>query len=299
MGNVGYQLLMYATNYCGRGNVKVADIGNGNLVQDYNISEEELILYRRSREGLGFNSSGGLIPGRSSNSSSKADGCSEVQSKSCVGQQDTWYWCHYPKYQCMSKYFDQSDQKYSDIHSTAGKDPWVFVGWLDNGSEKEQTMRYTNSETTTNSYSWSFSSTIEIGMTYSLTLKVPAEMDESQSLSFKWSSTMSTSTTNTKTKTWSIDQPVVVPAETTMKITSVVQKTKVAGQYSSEMSLPAWAKLWCNSKVHGHNEWFVDSAEFLGCGRTNRCVIGGPFKGWDGLSMQTTLKQCKLGTRDC
>jgi len=299
--NVGYQFLMYATNYCGRGNVRVADIGNGNLVKYYNISEKELFLYRRSRDRLGlkWNSSGKLIPGYSSNPTSKANDCAETSDNSCVGQPDTWYWCHYPEYRCLSKYFTQDEQKYINVTTDHGRNPWVFEGWLDNDSDKDQTMTYSNKETTTNTFSWSFSNTIKIGMKYSLSIKVPTEMDATESLSFDWDSTMSSSTTKTTSKTWSINQPVVVPANTTIKLTSIIEKVKVSGHYSSEMNFPYWGKFWCEEKVKGHWEWFADSFEFLGCGRTDKCTIGGSFTGWNGIDLQTTIKECKLYSRDC
>lgn len=290
--NLGYTYLLYATDWCGdSGSVRVADIGNGNLISQYNVSEKELASYRvTSRKHQKMSQP---IPG---SGHLKEPGCSETQEKSCVGQEDTWYWCNYPEYRCMSKYVTQLEGNYTDIHVESSSDPWVFEGWLDNDSNQTQTMHYSRTEKTTTTYQWSFTSTVEIGYAYSITIKVPLVMDETESFSFKWTSTDSKSTTKTTDKSWSIIQDVVVPPKSTMKLSTIIKKAKYTGRYNAHMKLPFYAKLWCHGKVHDHYEWFNNASDFLNC---NPCNVGGPFTGWQGVNMQTSLKQCPLYSRDC
>jgi hypothetical protein len=289
--DVGYKFLMYATQKCGKGKVSVADIGNGNLVYQYNISEKELATYRMTSNKRFNDSKPGLRP----DSLNPAD-CSETQEKSCVGRGDTHYWCNYPDHRCMSPYVSQTGGNYTNIKVTSSNDPWVFEGWLDNDSNESQTMHYTRSEKTTTSYQWSFTNTIEIGDTYSLDVKVPVAMDATESTSFTWTSTESTSTTKTTEKSWEISQNVVVAPHSTIKATTIIKKAKYAGNYHANMKLPFYAKLWCVDEVSGHREWFVRAEKFLNC---NPCNVGGSSVGWQGVDMQTSIKQCPLYSRDC
>lgn len=289
--NIGYEFLMFATDFCGNGKVRIADIGNGNLISLYNISEKELIAYRRKS-----NKQQKKIKPIPMPESLNVSSCSETQDKSCVGRGDTWYWCNYPQYRCMSPYVSQKEGNYTNIKVELTNDPWVFEGWLDNDSNETQTMHYSRTEKTTTTSQWTFTNTIEIGVAYSITLKVPLEMDATLSESFKWSSTDSKTTTMSTEESWNIDQDIVVPAHSTIKTTSIIKKAKYTGTYYAQMDLPFFAKLWCEDKVSDHYEWFYSAVDFLNC---NPCNIGGPFVGWHGVNMQTSLKQCSLYSRDC
>lgn len=291
--NLGYQYLIYANNYCGHGKVVVADIGNGNLVSKYNISEKDLAAYRL--ESVKNPNIHKLIP----KPDNLGPDCSETQEKSCVGQGNTWYWCNYPQHRCMSKYASQKEGNYTNIRVQSSDQPWVFQGWLDNDSNETQTMHYSREEKTTTTYSYTFSSTVEIGYTYSITVKVPLEMDETESFSFKWTSTESKSTTKTTEKSWSITQDVVAPPLSTMKLTTVIKKAKYTGTYNAHMELPYNAKLWCKDKVDDHREWFNEAPHFLSSCSGKICNIGGPFLGYQGVNMQTSIKQCPLHSRSC
>jgi len=291
--NLGYKYLTYATNYCGHGKVTVADIGNGNLVSKYNISEKDLATYRlESAKNPTIHQ---LIP----KPENLDPDCSETQDKSCVGQGNTWYWCNYPEYQCMSKYVSQKEGNYTDIRVESSSQPWVFEGWLDNDSNATQTMHYSREEKTTTTYSFTFSNTVEIGYTYSITVHVPLVMDETESFSFKWSSTESKTTTKTTEKSWSIIQDVAAPPMSTMKVTTIVKKAKYTGNYHAHMELPYYAKIWCKDKIDGHYEWFDEATDFLSSCKGKICDVGGPFTGYQGINMQTSIKQCPLHSRDC
>ena len=124
--------------------------------------------------------------------------------------------------------------------------------------------------------------------------------------------TTSSSTANTKTQSQAVSAraPITVPAHSTIKATMTVQKQIVRGKFTATAHFPAtgYAKLWCESQVQGHNEWFVPAADFLpdaypdSCqveGDGVACQIAGDFEGWHGTTITTDFKKCPLKSRDC
>merc|ERR1719219_2667549 len=74
-----------------------------------------------------------------------------------------------------------------------------------------------------------------------------------------------------------------------------VTKEKYSGAWTANIDLPYYAKIWCGDRTHGHYEWFIPAAGFLG---SPPYQGSGVFTGGAGVSMHTTVRKCKLFTKN-
>merc|ERR1712228_902354 len=76
----------------------------------------------------------------------------------------------------------------------------------------------------------------------------------------------------------------------TMKAQLIIRKVIVSGDWTADIEFPNDAKLWCNNKVNGHYEWFIDAGSFLNpaypshC-NGNVCTVTAHFQGWHGVAV--------------
>jgi len=285
-----FAFLQYAQNYCSGGSVKNADIGNGDLASLTRYSSMAPLNMTYSDEPSM------LIPG----DGNEVSGCDEANGDTCQNVGSTYFWCNYQEYLCMSKYASNTNEVYSNIETQTSDNDWVFTQWYDNGLDVAQTSKFTRTETKTDTASWTLSTTVDVGYEYDIEAKVPLAFDETEKFTFKFSTTSSDTETSTSTQSWSAEQDVTVPAKSTVKLTWIITKETVTGDYSADINFPDYAKLWCNDKTNDHYEWFIPADEFLpaaypGTCSGSSCSISGPFTGVKGVGSYVTLQQCDLG----
>lgn len=280
----------FCKSYCGSGGFAMCDIGNGKI---------SLKSLNDTKTGLKPEwVVGAKHPGKSNQTAFSLGGCDEKSDpKSCKDGK----WCDFD-YKCTATSLGYSDTQYSNIKSTPvdDKDGFVFTHFIDNDTPNEQSTTVEFDESTTNSASISLTNTVNVGFSYKITAEVPLVMKEEFTESFS----LTTSQTNTNTMTtstgWKISQPVVASPRSTVKATLVIQKVTVSGDWSATLSLPEFAKVWCNDKVDDHYEWFIPSENYLkGPCIGEKCPVTGKFSGFHGVSSSVTLKDCPLYSRDC
>jgi len=290
-----------ARQYCGQ-SVAVCDIGSGNVCNGeskMSIGNQSLANATVSRGfGVPFNSS--------------ASDCEEKADHTCqVVSSGAHEWCDF-NWKCLGYTVTYDNQAYSDI--TTNTDPsapgYAFINWADNETPTEQHSELDFTDTVGQSATLTLTNTVALGITASMTVGVPDVM--SATFSETLTVTTSSSTANTKTQSQAVSAraPITVPAHSTIKATMTVQKQTVRGKFTATAHFPAtgYAKLWCESQVQGHNEWFVPAAGFLpdaypdSChleGDGVACQIAGDFEGWHGTTITTDFKECPLKSRDC
>eukprot|EP00619_Florenciella_sp_RCC1007_P013248 CAMPEP_0205908428 /NCGR_PEP_ID=MMETSP1325-20131115/3207_1 /ASSEMBLY_ACC=CAM_ASM_000708 /TAXON_ID=236786 /ORGANISM="Florenciella sp., Strain RCC1007" /LENGTH=328 /DNA_ID=CAMNT_0053274629 /DNA_START=56 /DNA_END=1042 /DNA_ORIENTATION=- len=288
--DTSFAFLTYAQSYCS-GGVKNADIGNGNLVNSLSKFEQRPPLNMSwSDEPSSLIAANG----------EEAMGCDEANGDTCQKVGATSFWCNYPQYLCMSQYASNSNEKYENVETQTSDNDWVFTQWYDNGLDLAQTSKFTRTETKTDSASWTLSTTVDVGYEFDIEAKVPELFDETEKFTYKFSTTSSDTETSTSTQSWTAEQDVTVPAKSTVKLTWIITKETVTGDYSADINLPNYAKIWCNDKTNDHYEWFIPADEFLPAAyptacTDNSCKISGPFTGVKGVGSFVTLQQCDLG----
>merc|ERR1712232_1416139 len=198
------------------------------------------------------------------------------------------------------------DKRYSNIKTTKepGAAGFVFTHYVDNAFNSEQTSNVEFNEVTTASASMTLSTTVSVGAEISFTEKVPEIEESTIKATMKMDISSSHSSTASKSQGWKISQPVTVPARSTAKVELIITKVKVSGDWGAQVRFPEKAKVWCNDKVNGHNEWFVPASSFLPkynshlC-HDDYCYIKAKFYGWHGVDAHVKLTPCKLNTHDC
>jgi len=295
----------YCSSFCGKGGYSICDVGSGNIhMESTDLVNGTAPFFVETA----FNESdvGGPIPATNAESTSDSASCNEAHGNTCLHGGHGYTWCNYEKYKCMARYTDVGDKKYSNIKTTkeTGAEGFVFTQWSDNAFHTPQTSTFEFSEATTASSSLTLSSTLSVGASISFTEKVPEVEESTISASMKVDTSSSHSSTASKTQTWKISQPVTVPARTTGKVELIITKVKASGDWSARVQFPQKAKVWCNDKVHGHNEWFIPASNFLPkynshlC-HDDYCYIKAKFYGWHGVDAHVKLTPCKLNTHDC
>mmetsp|Transcript_37228 Transcript_37228/g.100669 ORF Transcript_37228/g.100669 Transcript_37228/m.100669 type:complete len:336 (+) Transcript_37228:116-1123(+) len=290
--DVSFAFLSYTQDYCS-GGVANADVGNGNLA-----SSVEFPQYA-SRPPLNMSHSDeplNLVPANGDG----AMGCDEKSGDTCQQTGSTYYWCNYDQYLCMTKYASNTNEVYSNVATQTSDNDWVFTQFYDNGLDVDQTSKFTRSESKTDSASWSLSSTVDVGYELDITVKVPLEFDSTEKFTTELSTTTTSTETSTSTQSWSAEQDITIPAQSTVKLTWIITKETVTGDYSADVNMPYYAKVWCNSQTNDHYEWFVPAENFLpaaypGTCTGSTCSISGPFTGIKGVGSFVTLQQCDLG----
>ena len=131
-------------------------------------------------------------------------------------------------------------------------------------------------------------------------MKVPLVFDETDKFTTELSTTTTSTETSTSTQSWSAEQDITIPAQSTVKLTWIITKETVTGDYSADVKMPYYAKVWCSGQTNGYNEWFIHGNMFLpaaypGTCTGSTCSISGPFTGIKGVGSFVTLQQCDLG----
>jgi len=117
--DVSSKFYTYASNFCGSNNVNNADIGSGNLVNDFKLMDHKLLhathfdAARRGRMHAKLSKEDlmemGAKPGRAAGDLEENLGyCNEQYGNTCQDSGGMYHWCNYSQYKCMSKYAGQN-----------------------------------------------------------------------------------------------------------------------------------------------------------------------------------------------
>jgi len=295
----------FSKQYCSGSYPAVCDIGSGNVCN----SESKTSIGNQSlANGSATVSRGFGVPFNSS-----ASGCQEKADNTCqVVSSGAHEWCDF-SYKCLGYTVTYDNQAYSEI--TTNTDPsapgYAFINWADNETPIEQHSELDFTDTVGQSATLTLTNTVALGITTSITVGVPTEMSATFSETLTVTTSSSTASTKTQSQAVSARAPVTVPAHSTIKATMTVQKQTVRGKFTATAHFPVtgFAKLWCESPVHGHYEHFMPAIGFLPNAYPDSChveglngvacQIAGDFEGWHGTTITTDFKECPLKSRDC
>jgi len=317
----------WALGYCGAGNLKNADIGNGNLVgtdamkshqskrflrhQSTNVGQHRrdwanrvtqagAAMARKSKDQL---MASGLRPGVGA-STDNLGGCDF--STDCASNGGYFHWCGTP-YKCMSRYAGLNGAVrygHPNKHPAA---PETYEIFIDNDTPKDTQAQVTRSFDTSNTAAISAKQSVKIGR--SLHVDGSFELVKAGgNLSWNMDLSKSTTTTVSTRDTFNFADPVPVMAKSTTMVQFTTTKEKISGTWEADISLPYYGKIWCDHKVQGHWEWFVPACVFMGDGICTDDQIqhpdaqyfapaSGVFTGGIGVEINAEFHTCKLGAK--
>lgn len=308
--DVSAKFYAYANSFCGGdGTVHNADIGNGNLVNNYKNYDAKLLgaeHYESRRRGEKHRQwsyeemiEAGFKPGaseRPSNTTRRLKGeklgdCNEQWGNTCQNSGGLYHWCNYSQFKCMSKYAGQNGGvRYYNMNKSPAV-PEVYELYYDNDEPVNTTSTITKTQTTTSEQTISTTVAVHVGDSIKIKAGIPDIMDVTNT--FSWSFDMSTQTSDSKTTTNSFTWAgnIFQQAMTSTMVQFTITKESYSGAWEADIDLPYYAKLWCANRVNGHYEWFPPAWVFMGQGPYQG---KGVFTGGAGLSMHTTVRTCKL-----
>lgn len=158
----------------------------------------------------------------------------------------------YHQYQCSATYRSIS---YSEPITSDG-DMVVPSQTLTNYTDIQQTQGFSWNKATTDTFSWSITEALKVGVTVTGSAGVPlvAEGKVSATVELNLSSTQTT--TESTTQTWSVNQPVLVPAHTWVKCESVISTNTDSIPFFATAQVQGYVAIWFENKVNGHWLWF-------------------------------------------
>jgi len=304
--SVSSKFYSFASSFCGSNNVHNADIGNGNLVNDFKSYDMKLLgaeEWEARRAGADAASKSkaelmelGFKPGTSGNSTKGGDGknlgdCNEQYGNTCQNSGGLYHWCNYSQYKCMSKYSGQNGAvTYYNMNKSPAV-PETYELYYDNDYPANTSSTITKTISTSSTQTISTTLAFHIGESLTIKAGIPDIMDVSTT--FSWSFDMSTTNTDSKTTSDSFSWEGTIPEQemSTTMVQFTVTKEKYSGAWKADIDLPYYAKIWCGSEVNGHHEWFIPAGGFMGAAPYQG---EGVFTGGAGASMHTTVRKCKL-----
>jgi len=294
----------FCASFCGSGGYATCDIGSGKIALDHISTDMTASPFFEI--GLDWNVSA-TIPARDvDRNPSGGANCDEKDGNTCQQYGHDWGWCNYPQHKCMTKYCTTGDFKYSNIKTEKepGVTGFVFTHWVDNDSPHEQSSTISFDEATSAEAGLTLTDQVEVGSEVSIEASIPDILKTTFKESFKMTTASTHEHKLTKTQHWQISQPVKVGAKKTAKVELIITKVKVDGDWSGHVRFPNDAKLWCNKKVNGHNEWFVPASEFLPKYHSHLChddicYVKAKFSGFHGIDSQVKITECELYSRSC
>lgn len=316
--DVSEKFVVYAQGYCSGGNVKNADIGNGDLarrrrVDPKSLSDELLEAYVLGQEHaklgkerlleLGLRTGEPVAADAIGDNAEESDnggfpevgGCDESSGNTCQESGGLYHWCNYSQYKCMSKYSGQEGYvTYSNMLSTAAPPQIVQYTW-DNAQSTDDTFTFDKSYTSSHTQSISTTYGFNIGESLEISASVPDIMSvkETFSWSFDWHETDTDSETTTDEFSW--NESITNKANTTTLLQVTISQESYSGEWQAEIGLPYYAKIWCNDKTNDHYEWFIPAGNFMGAGPY---YGSGSFTGGAGTKIEGTVCECALYERD-
>jgi hypothetical protein len=93
---------------------------------------------------------------------------------------------------------------------------------FNNGSTVDQSNTFTRTESTTRSFTWSLTETLSVGWKSSTKVAVPDVAQEQTEWSVNFSFGATQSQTKSETQTWAIEQPVVIPPESSINVKATI-----------------------------------------------------------------------------
>lgn len=186
--------------------------------------------------------------------------------------------------------------------------------WYDNATSVTQSETFAYTATSTQSFTWSITEALSVGVEISATEGVPAVASSSQkiSVSLKLSSTQGA--TNTNQQSWSVSNPVQVPAQSSVKCDMVINAQTYNINFTQQVSIDGYVAIWFNDKVDWNNNgkyhylWFIPIEQVFNdvisnklidttgyqLGSTVIATATGKFSGSQGVSVGVTTTQYPL-----
>jgi len=158
----------------------------------------------------------------------------------------------YHQYQCSATYQSIS---YSEPITSNG-DIVVPSQTLTNHTDIQQTQSFSWSKTTTDTFSWSFTEALKVGVTVSGSAGVPLVAEGKVSATVELTLSSTQTKTESAAQTWSVNQPVLVPAHTWVKCQSVISTNSDSIAFIAAAQVRGYVAIWFENKVNGHWLWF-------------------------------------------
>jgi hypothetical protein len=166
----------------------------------------------------------------------------------------------YHQYQCSAVY--QSISYDGNSPPTSATDV-AYEIWYDNGSTLQQSDTFQYSETTEQSFTWSITEGVSVGVEISATEGVPDVASSTQKATVTLSFSSTQGQTLTKTQTWSVNAPVAVPPQSSLKCDMVVNSQSYDIKFTATVLVSGDIAIWFNDRVclgspgDGHFNWYI------------------------------------------
>ncbi|MBJ6110772.1 ETX/MTX2 family pore-forming toxin [Hymenobacter sp. BT523] len=208
----------------------------------------------------------------------------------------------------------QTNVQVQDIVYTSNTPPVggsevAYQLWYDNGTSVQQQNTFQETQTSQQSFTWSITESLSVGIEISATEGVPAVASSSQKVTVTLGLSSTQGQTKTNTQTWSVNSPINVPANSSVKADMVISTQSYDVNFTQAVLLQGSVAIWNNDKVNGHWLWFIPiQSVFQDCLDHNiidtsgySIVSGGVttqatgvFQGSQGVSVGVTAKQYPL-----
>jgi len=183
---------------------------------------------------------------------------------SCRFTETTNYGAHgeldqYRQYQCSASY--QSISYDGNSPPTNGAQV-AYELWYDNNSTIQQSETFSYTATSSQSFTWSITESISVGVEISATEGVPNVASSTQKVTVTLSFSATQSQTKTNTQSWTINNPVLVPKDSSVKCDMVLNTQSYDINFTAAVLVTGSVAIWFNDKVDlnpgdSHWLWFV------------------------------------------
>jgi len=166
----------------------------------------------------------------------------------------------YHRYQCSAVYQSMS---YDGISPPKSASDVAYEIWYDNGSTLQQSDTFQYTETTDQSFTWSITEGVNVGVEISATEGLPDVASSAPKASVTLSFSSTQGQTLTKTQTWSINTPVAVPPQSSLKCDMVVNSQSYEIKFTATVLVSGDIAIWFNDRVclgapgDGHFNWYI------------------------------------------
>jgi hypothetical protein len=166
----------------------------------------------------------------------------------------------YHRYQCSAVYQSMSYDGNSPPKSASEV---AYEIWYDNGSTLQQSDTFQYTETTDQSFTWSITEGVNVGVEISATEGLPDVASSAPKASVTLSFSSTQGQTLVKTQTWSVNTPVAVPPQSSLKCDMVVNSQSYEIKFTATVLVSGDVAIWFNDRVclgapgDGHFNWYI------------------------------------------
>ncbi|MGZ3458692.1 MAG: ETX/MTX2 family pore-forming toxin [Archangium sp.] len=218
----------------------------------------------------------------------------------------------YTQYQCS---VTVEDIAYDGNSPPTNGSTVAYELWYDNGTSLQQSETFNYSATSQQTFNWSITEALSIGVEVSATEGVPSVASSTQkvTVNLSFSSTQGASSSNTQN--WSVNTPVQVPPEQSVKCDMVINEQSYDINFTETVLIKGYVAIWFNDKQDWNNNgdyhwlWFIpitevfsdvinnkliDTTGYVITGGGVQATAQGTFTGSQGVSVGVTTTQYPL-----